>query len=149
MSKSNALESDYLNHLFCNADIALVGDATGLVKSTASGSLYISLHTADVGETGNQTTSEATYTDYTRIGVERNSGKWTVSGTAPTQVQNANAITFPTCTGSSSLISHFAIGTAFSGAGKVLYYGTLSPNINITTGITPSIAALGLIVTED
>ena len=39
-------------------------------------SLYVSLHTANPGATGNQTTSEAAYTSYARVAVARTSGGW-------------------------------------------------------------------------
>lgn len=54
MSKSNALEAD-------------------VVK-------YVSLHTGDPGEAGDQTTNEATYAGYARVAVARDSGGWTVTG---------------------------------------------------------------------
>ena len=62
MSKSNTFENEFLLHLLQNADISNVGDATGLRGSSTAGSLYVGLHTADPGEAGDQTTSEATYT---------------------------------------------------------------------------------------
>lgn len=47
MSKSTAFETAFLNHIFANAAIANVGDATGLPASSTAGSLYFSLHTGD------------------------------------------------------------------------------------------------------
>ena len=80
MSKSNTFENDLLKHVFNNDAIALVGDATGLRGSTVAGSLYVSLHTADPDEGGDQTTSETAYTTYARVAVARTAGGWTVSG---------------------------------------------------------------------
>jgi hypothetical protein len=97
-----------LQHIFQNANVALVGDATGLRGSTAAGNLYISLHTADPGRGGNQTTSEATYTGYARLAIVRTSGGWAVSGN---QASNAAIATFAQCTGGSNTITHFGIGT--------------------------------------
>lgn len=71
--------SDLLNLLFNNTNAANIGDATGLRGSSSAGSLYLSLHTADPGLTGDQTTSEATYTSYTRVGVVRTSSGWTIA----------------------------------------------------------------------
>ena len=62
MSASNSFETSLLQHILQNADIANIGDATGLRGSTTAGNLYIALHTADPGEAGNQGTSEANYT---------------------------------------------------------------------------------------
>jgi hypothetical protein len=146
MSKTNAYELSLLQNTFNNSNIALVGDATGIRGSTTAGSLYVSLHTADPGEAGSQTTSEATFTSYARVAVARNAGGWTVSGN---QVSNTAQINFPACTGGSNLITHFGVGTDASGAGLLLYKGALTPSITISNGITASIALGGLIVTEE
>jgi len=74
MSASNAFETALLQHVFQNADLSTVGDATGLRGSTVAGSLYVSLHTADPGEAGTQSTSEATYTGYARLAIARSAG---------------------------------------------------------------------------
>lgn len=121
-SKSNAFETDFLNHIFKNLAIALIGDASGLQPSAAAGNLYISLHTADPGEAGDQSTSEATYTGYARIPVVRSGSGWTVAGN---QVSNAALVTFAICTGGSNVITHFGIGTSSAGAGKLLYKASL------------------------
>ena len=71
MSKSNACENSLLLLIFNNTDFALVGDAGGLQNSATAGNLYFSLHTADPGEAGDQTTSEITYTSYARVAVAR------------------------------------------------------------------------------
>lgn len=149
MSKSDQWESDLLKLVFQNAAAALIGDAAGLQPSVGAGSLYVSLHTADPGEAGTQATNEATYTSYARVAVARSSGGWTVSGTAPAQVANAAAVTFPTCTGGTNTITHYGIGTAPSGAGKLLYSGALGSSLAVSNGIQPQFNAGGLIVTED
>ncbi len=122
MSKGDTFENDLLLHIFTNTAIALIGDATGVRGSTVAGSLYVSLHTADPGEAGNQSTSEAAYTNYARQAVARSGSGWTVSGN---QVSNAAAINFPQCGATGATITHFAIGTDSSGTGKILYKGPL------------------------
>lgn len=149
MSKSNTLESDLLKLIFQNVAATLIGDAAGLLGSAGAGSLYVSLHTADPGEAGDQTTNEATYTNYVRVAVVRSSGGWTVSGTAPTQVANAAAINFAQSGGVANTITHFGVGTASSGAGKLLYSGALTASLIVNSGITPSFAIGGLVCTED
>jgi hypothetical protein len=149
MSKSDSLESDFLKLLFQNVAVALVGDANGLQPSATAGSLYVGLHTSDPGEAGTQTTNEANYTGYARVAVARSSGGWTVSGTAPTQVVNAAQINFPQCTSGSSTVTHFSVGTASSGTGKLLYSGALAASLAITPAITPEIAAGAAVCTED
>lgn len=150
MSKSNQWEADLLKLLFNNTPATLIGDAAGLLSSATAGSLFISLHTADPGETGIQTTSETAYTGYARQGVVRTTGGWTVSGTAPTQVSPVANIDFPVCTASpGGTITHFGVGTdASGGAGKLLYKGTVSPNIVMNIGVTPRILNTSTI-TED
>lgn len=149
MSLSNAAESDLLKLIFQNTTFAGIGDATGLVGSGAAGSLYVALHTADPGETGDQTTSEAAYTSYARVAVARTSGGWTISGTGPTQAANAAAVTFPACTGSSATCTHFSVGRASSGAGEILWSGALTSSLAVSNGITPSFAIGALVCTLD
>lgn len=145
MSKSNTYENDLLQLIFNNVNIALLGDATGVRGSAAAGSLYLSLHTADPGEAGDQTTSEATYTGYGRVAVARTSAGFTVSGNAASL---AAAIDFPAGTGGSGTATHVGIGTSASGTGKLLYKGPLTPNIACGAGVTPKVNA-GVVVTED
>jgi hypothetical protein len=145
MSKSNAFETSFLSHVFENADIANIGDATGLRGSSTAGSLYFSLHTADPGEAGDQTTNEVAYTSYGRVAVARSAAGWTVSGNA---VSVDADVTFPAGTGGSGTATHWGLGTASSGAGVLLYKGAISPSIVCGSGVTPKLTA-GTVVTED
>lgn len=144
MSKSNSWETGVLQLLFENSNFANVGDATGLRGSTAAGSLYFSLHTADPGEAGDQTTNEIAYTSYARVAVARSTTGWTVTGDA---VAVDADVTFPAGTGGSGTATHWGLGTASSGAGVLLYKGTITPNIVTGNGITPKLTA-GTVVTE-
>lgn len=150
MSKSDTWESDLLKLAFNNTTASKIGDATGLVGSSTAGSLYVSLHTADPTEAGLQTSSEATYTGYLRVGVVRTTGGWTISGTAPTQAANAAQVSFPQCTGGSNTITYIGIGTDSSGgSGKLLYSGALTSSLSVSNNITPSFAIGALVITED
>lgn len=136
MSATDAFENKILSLYFENANAANIGDATGLRGSSTAGSVYISLHVADPGETGDQTTSETVYTNYGRVAVARSSAEWTVaSGVA----DNDNAINFPQCGATGATISHFGIGSASAGAGNRDMNGTAS--LVVSNGITPSFAA--------
>lgn len=146
MSKSNSWENGLALLLFNNTTFANVGDATGIVGSGGAGSLYIGLHTADPGEAGSQTTSEATYGSYARVAVARTSGGWTISTNT---ASNAAAINFPAATSGTNTITHFSVGSASSGTGILLYSGALNANLAVSTGITPSFAIGQLTVTED
>jgi hypothetical protein len=146
MSKGNTFENDLLLLIFNNTDAALIGDATGLRGSSTAGSLYVSLHFANPDETGTQTSSEATYSPYGRIAVARSGAGWTVSGNA---VSNAALIQFAQCASGSDTLTHFAVGTASSGAGKILYKGALNSSLAVSSGIQPQFAAGDLDITED
>lgn len=145
MSKTNTWENDLLLLMFNNTDSTLHGDAGGLRGSATAGSYYLSLHTSDPGEAGDQTTNEITYTSYARKAVARNSGGFTVSGNAVATAANND---FPTGTGGSGTATHWGIGCSSSGAGKLLYKGALSPTIVCGSGVTPRINA-GTALTED
>lgn len=146
MSATNAFETALLQLIFTNTDLANVGDAAGLQNSATAGSFYISLHTADPGETGTQTTSEASYTGYARVAVARSGAGWTVSGN---NVSNAAAVTFGACTAGSNTITHFGIGSDSSGTGNLFFKGALTSSLAVSSGITPSFAIGDLDVNID
>lgn len=98
---------------------------TSIAQNTGSSpatNLYISLHNADPGAGGSQTTSETAYTNYARIAVVRTTGGWTVSGST---VINAGAITFAQCGTTGDTLTHFGIGLSPSGAGTLLTSGPI------------------------
>lgn len=142
MSKSNTFENDLQKLIFNGTAIANIADNAATSPLT---NLYVALHTADPGEAGDQTTSEIAYTSYARVAVARTSGGWTVTGNSVSPVAN---IDFPAGTGGSGTATHFSIGTAASGAGKILHSGALSPTIVCGAGITPRITPASTI-TED
>lgn len=147
MSATNTFETALLGLIFNNTNIANIGDATGLQGSTAAGSLFVSLHTADPGEAGTQSTSEATYTSYARVAVVRSSSGWTIAGN---QFSNAASINFPAATGGTNTITHFGIGTASTGGGSLLLKGALSGGgLAVSSGITPVFNAGALTGTAD
>jgi hypothetical protein len=143
MSKSNAMETDLLELLF---NATAWPDLAEDDSTSPATNLYVSLHTGDPGEAGNQSTSEATYGSYARVAVARTSGGWTVASGA---VTNAAAIVFPECTSGSNTITHFGVGTASSGAGYLLYSGALTASLAVSTGIEPQFAAGDLDISED
>ena len=146
MSRTNAAETDYLTLLFNNTDWANIGDVPGLQNSASPGSFYVSLHTADPGEAGSQTTSEATFGSYARQAVARSGAGWTVSGPS---VVNAAVITFPEATSGTETVTHVGIGTDVSGAGNLVWYGGLDVSREVTVNIIVEFAASTLIVTAD
>jgi hypothetical protein len=153
MSLSNAFESDVLKLLLQNANIANLGDATGVRGSSTAGNLYMALHTADPGEAGDQTTSEATYGSYVRQAIPRTSSDWDVTGTAPTQGANHNQITFPAASSPTpptvQTLTHFSLGFASSGASEIFVSGPLGAPIAVSTPVQPFFPAGTIVVTAD
>lgn len=139
MSAGNTLETQILDHILNNAAVANVGDATGLRGSSTAGSLYLSLHTADPGETGDQTTNEVAYTSYARVALARDGTKWTVSSAGGLGTAAGVQSSFPAGTGGSGTATYFGVGTASSGAGVLLFKGAISPSIVCGDGVTPRV----------
>lgn len=142
MSKGDTFENDLLKLVFNATAIANIADNAATSPLT---NLQISLHTADPGDAGSQTTSEATYTSYARVAVLRSTSGFTVTANSVSPLAN---IDFPAATGGTNTITHFGVGTASSGAGKLLYKGTVTPNISVTTGVTPRLTT-ATAITED
>ena len=143
MSKSNAFETDLLGLIFNGTAISTIADNAA---STPLTNLYLALHTADPGEAGNQSTSEVSYTGYSRVAVARTSGGWTITGNS---VSPVDAIEFGEMTGGAGgTVTHASIGTASTGTGKVLYSGALTPTIAVALGVLPRIKNTSTI-TED
>lgn len=136
----------------CNSILALIFNATawaGIAENDTSspvGNLYLSLHTADPGVGGAQTTNETAYTNYARIAVVRTTSGWDVPSGGATA--NAALAQFAQCGVTGATITHVAIGTASSGTGTVLYAGALSSSLAVANGIQPQFAAGALDVTE-
>lgn len=144
MSASDSFETAVLTLYFNNTNHANVGDATGVRGSTAAGSFYISLHTADPGEAGTAVTNETAYTNYARVAVARSSAGFTIAGNS---VSNAGLISFPACGVTGATITHFGIVSTASGAGALHFSGT-APLV-VSSGITPQFAIGALTTTAD
>ncbi len=146
MSKSNTFENDLMLLLFNNTAIADIGDAGGLRATVTAGNFWWSLHTADPGEAGTAVTSETAYTGYARVAAARSSAGFTVTANSVSPAANVD---FGECTASpGGAITHFGIVNTSSGAGKLLYKGTMTPNITMATGVIPRIKTTSTI-TED
>jgi hypothetical protein len=138
-AKGSTFDNDLLKLIFNATAIANLADNAAAAPAT---NLYVSLHTASPGVGGSQTTSEAAYTGYARVAVARTTGGWTVTGGS---VSPAATIGFPAATGGSETETHFGVGTAASGAGKLLYFGPISPNIAVANGVTPQLTTASTI----
>jgi hypothetical protein len=133
MSKANGWENDILELLFKNTTIANWGDATGLRGTTSAGSLFWSLHTADPGEAGTQTTSEAAYGAYARVATARSGAGFTVTNNSVSPAANVD---FPQASSGSETETHFGIGRDTSAAGRLAYSGVIGSAPKPGTGDT-------------
>lgn len=135
MSFSDTWETQILQLILNGTAIANYADNAASSPSTQ---VWISLHTADPGDTGTMGTNEASYTGYTRIAVARTTGGWTVASGSASPVA---AITFPQATSTStSTVTYAAIGlTSATTAGVIIASGAVSPSINISQNVTPSL----------
>ena len=132
-SKGSTFSNDFLKLILNATPIANIADNAATAPLT---NLYVALHTADPTAAGNQTSNEVAYTGYARVAVARTTAGWTVTTNswAPAAVIN-----FPACTGGSATATFASIGTALSGAGKILWSGAISPSISIANGVTPQL----------
>lgn len=140
MAKGNIWSQDVLKIIFQAVASAGICDNAASAPLT---NLYVSLHTANPGATGNQTTSEAAYTSYARVAVARTTSGFVLTGQS---ISPAADVTFPAATGGSETETFFGIGTAASGTGILLYSGSLTPTIAVTSGVTPVVAAASTVV---
>lgn len=139
-AKGTTFDNDLLKLVFNGTAIANIADNAGTSPLT---NLYVSLHTADPTTGGNQTSSEISYTGYSRVGVARTSGGFTVTTNS---VSPAATVTFGQMTaGAGGTVTNFVIGTASSGTGKILYTGGVSPNIVVSNGVTPQLSTASAI----
>lgn len=134
MSFSNTVETDILNYIKATAP-SWAGDVTW----------YWCAHTADPGEAGTATTSEAAYTSYARVACTRSSGL-SVSGNT---LSNAVLVQFPASTGAGSNITHVSLVTTASGAGTIIGRMALSSSLPTTVGVQPQFAINAITLTLD
>lgn len=143
MSKGNTFENDFLKLIFHGTPIANLADNAASAPAT---NLYLGLHTADVGEGGNETANECAYAGYARVAIARSSSGFTIVNNTVTL---AAAALFPEApAGADETATHWHVGTSASGAGKVLYKGAIDPTIVITEGVQPKLGT-NTTITED
>ena len=98
---------------------------------TRPATVYVSLHSADPGETG---ASELSGNGYARVAVTNNGTNWPAASGGVKS--NGAAVTFPTATGSDwAAATHFGIWDA-SSAGNPLFLGALAASKTVQVGDT-------------
>lgn len=143
MSKSNTTENDLVKFY-----------SQGTSMPSYGTNLYMHLHTADPGEGGTSSTTEAAYTSYARVTTLRDNTAWTICDADGTPNANGSAfknaadVVFPECSGvaDSESITH---GSICTNSGQILYSGALTASILITNLTTPYFPAGTLIFKED
>jgi hypothetical protein len=127
---------------FANEVVALVFNATSIANiaqnnaTAAAANMRIALHTADPTASGTQTSSEISYTGYVRKDVARTTAGWPApSGGVISPAAN---IDFGASTGGTGgTVTHASIGIDTGTAGRILYFGAVSPTIVVANGVTP------------
>lgn len=107
--------------------------------SSPEADISFALATADYTSSGTMSSNETTYTSYNRQDIARSGSGFT--RTANSISPNAD-INFPLGTGGSGTITHFACGHTWTGGGEpTLWYGTVTPNLTVGSGIKPILLA--------
>jgi hypothetical protein len=130
--------NDLIRLIFLATAIANIADNAASSPLT---SIYLSTHTASPTG-GNQTTSESAYTSYARTALLRSATGFTQSGAT---MSLTSLTSMPAATGGTETITHFQLGTAISGAGKTLVWGTVTPSIAVANGVTPQLTTATLL----
>jgi hypothetical protein len=150
MSKGNSFETSFLSHIFNNAAITGIGDSSGLPAAATSGSLYVRLCTAATTCDDSTIGTECAYTGYVAKGVAviRSVSGWSVSSGS---VTNTAAITFGACTAGSETIRYFEIWKNNTSASESdrLFWGQLTTDLAVSSGVTPEFGIGSLIINED
>lgn len=121
----------------------LIFNATALSWAAAA-SIDVNLHTADPGEAGISTTTDADYGSYATVTVLRSGAGWTVTGNT---AANTALIQFPQCSSGTNTITHVSLSPV--GSTQIIASGALSSPLSVSTGIQPQFAPSALTVAFD
>jgi hypothetical protein len=131
---SDYLENKVLDHVLTNT--AYSRDAT----------VYLSLHTADPGESG--ASSEVSGGSYARVAITNNNTNFPVCASTGTPTKtNGQPFTFPTSTASWGTVTHWALYTASTGSTNMLCHGAFSTPRLVASGKTMKVPTGGLTIT--
>lgn len=110
---------------------------------TVPSTLYLALFTSDPTD-DNVTTNEVAGAWYAR----QATGSWSAPIALGNSSSNSNQIQFPSITGSSVTVTHWAIYDALT-SGNLLYSGSVGTAKTFAIGDIPVIAASALVITVD
>lgn len=140
MSATDVAENAILNLILRATAWANVADNAASSPLTA---LHAALATADPGDAGTMSTSEATYTSYARQNIARSTGFSAASGGSSALAADLD---FPAATGGTNTISYWNLGKTGGGAVDAFFNGTVTPNISVTSGVIPRLTTSTAIV---
>lgn len=107
--------------------------------------LFLGLHTAWPGRSGNQSTNESTYGNYSRVSIPRSSSGFMVASDGAVTFATARSFPASSASGNNQYCPFFAIGTAASGTGEILAMGYIPKSG--TTAMPCTVATTGNLVT--
>lgn len=136
MSIGNNTENNILGAYF--RAVAITGI---LINHTSSPITAVewALHTADPGDAGSGSTSEAAYTSYVRKSINRD----TTDFAAPSggSISPAADVTFAAGTGGSGTGTYFSTVKPGGGAADIFWSGAVSPTMPFGNGLQPILAS--------
>lgn len=118
------------------------GNYADNAASSPQTNIHNALHTADPGDAGSMSTSEAAYTSYARVNVARSTGFSAASGGSTSPAAN---IDFVAATGGSETEQYWSTGKTGGGAAAILWSGAISPTIAVSNGVTPRLTTASTI----
>ena len=148
MSKSNFFEQGMLDLIFRGNGLSQIADNAA---SSAITDLWVAAHTTSPGEGGQQGGNEAAYGGYSRVVTSRSSNDWSLSSgsSSGASVSPTTTLSWPQCSSGSATLTHFSIGlTSATTDGEILYFGTLTPSVSVSSGVTPQLTT-GSSIRED
>lgn len=139
--KTTVHANDILKLEFQAVTIANMADNAAASPATA---VEISLHTADTGAAGSQSTNVAAYPNYAHASVTRSPFSWTV---ANRQASNIAEVTWPKC-GAATSVLYTHVGASLGGTlrRRGILGSALGPFVAESTTATITNKAHGLVV---
>ena len=139
---SDVAENALLDILFTAVAWANIADNAASAPITI---VAWALHTGDPGDAGAQDASEAAYTSYARETPARTTAGHTITTNSMSPAANVD---FTAGTGGSGTATHFSVGKTISGTTDQWFAGTVTPNIVMGDGVTPSLTTASTVTLD-
>lgn len=143
MPKGTATCNNFLKLLYNATAWADIAQDDGTSPAT---DISVALATASYTGASTLASNEATYTNYARQDVSRDTGGWTAASGGATE--NVAAVEYPQCGASGNTITSAATGKPGGGAAEIFHYGDLNASIAVSNQIQPRFAAGAITITE-